>query len=101
LYTIFSGIGLDYMGELAFSTASVSENYAWAKHAHMPQDILTSMPPFWTTINQGLPAEKAWSDLSLFTDTRTRAIPVAIHHHSNMINDHYARQKSWEQLWLS
>ena len=95
------GIGLDYAGELTFDTASMSEGYAWAKHMTLPSDILTLMPPFWTTTGQGLPSEKTWSDLSLFTNTRTQAIPAAVRHHSDATNNHYARQKLWQQLWLS
>ena len=95
------GIGLDYAGLLAFDTGSMSESYTWAKHATVPQDVLTSMPPFWTTTGQGLSAEKTWSDLVLFTNTRTHAIPAAVHHQDNVTNNHYARQKLWQQFWLS
>jgi hypothetical protein len=95
------GIVLDYAGELAFDTASTSESYTYEKHTTVPQDILTSMPPFWSTTGQGLPAEKTWSDLSLFTDARTQAIPAAVAHHSNITNNNQARQILWEQLWLS
>lgn len=95
------GIGLDYAGELAFDTGSVSESYTWAKHATVPRDIFTSMPPFWTTTGQGLPSEKTWADLSLFTNNRTQVIPAAIHHHNNITNNHYTRQKLWQQFWPS
>jgi hypothetical protein len=95
------GIGLDYTGELAFSTASMSESYTWVEHATMPQDIQSSMPPFWTTTGQGLPSEKAWSDLTLFTNSHTHAIPAAVHHHSDLTNNQYARQQLWQQFWLS
>jgi hypothetical protein len=67
----------------------------------MPQDILTSMSPFWTPAGQGLPAENIWSDLSLFTNTHTRAIPVAVQHRSSITNNHYARQQLCQQFWLS
>jgi hypothetical protein len=95
------GIGLDYAGELAFNTSSMSESYTWTNHAAMSQDILTSMPPFWTTTGQGLSSEKTWSDLTLFTDTHTSAIPVAVHHHNDLTNNQYARQQLWQQFWLS
>jgi hypothetical protein len=95
------GICLDYAGELIFSTASMSESYTWTSHAAMPRDILTSMPPFWTIAGQGLPSEKTWSDLTLFTNTHTNAIPAALHHHNDLTNNHYARQQLWQQFWLS
>ena len=95
------GIGLDYAGELAFGTASMSESYTWIEHATMPPDILTSMHPFWTNTGQGLPVDKIWVDLTLFTNVNTHAIPAAEHHHSDLTNNHYARQKLWQQLWLS
>ena len=95
------GIGLDYAGELAFDTASMSESYTWVEHDTMLPDILTSMHPFWTTTGQGLPVDKTWADLTLFTNAHTHAIPAAVHHHSDLTNNHYARQQLWQQFWLS
>ena len=95
------GIGLDYAGELAFDTASMSESYTWVEHDTMLPDILSSMHPFWTTTGQGLPVDKTWADLTLFTNAHTHAIPAAVHHHSDLTNNHYARQQLWQQFWLS
>ena len=95
------GIGLDYAGELAFDTASNSGTYTWERHATIPRDILSSMPPFWMTTDSQLSAEKTWSDLSFLTNSHTQAIPVAVYHHHNNVTDANAHQESWQNFWLS
>lgn len=92
------GIGLDYTGALGLTTSNSLESFTWTQHRHLPEDILASMPPFWTTSGQGLPSDKAWSNLNLLTSASNLAIPVLIHH--NITANSHARAKQWESVWL-
>ena len=92
------GIGLDYAGELSMDTAKGPESFMLAQHKNLPQDVVSSMPPFWSTTGQGLPLEKTWSDLYMFTDAQTRSTPVMVRNNITGFSD--VRKRQWDRLWL-
>jgi hypothetical protein len=92
------GIGLDYSGELSMDTSRGPESFMLARQKNLPQDVMSSMPPFWTTTGQGLPSGKTWSDLDVFTNAHTHSAPVMVR--NNITSDSDVRQKQWSRLWL-
>lgn len=92
------GIGLDYAGELSMDTSHGPDSFMMARHKDLPQDVVSSMPPFWTTTGQGLPSGKSWSDLDMFTNAHTHSTPAMIH--NNITADSDIRQRQWARLWL-
>ena len=92
------GIGLDYAGEVSMDTSKGPESFMMAQHRNLPQDVVSSMPPFWSTTGEGLPLHKTWSDLYMFTNAQTRSTPVMIR---NNITDYPdIRERQWARLWL-
>jgi len=92
------GIGLDYAGELSMDASKGPESFMLAKHNNPPQDVDSSMPPFWSTTGQGLPLEKTWSDVEMFTNAQTRSSPVMVRTNSTDFPD--VRESQWSRLWL-
>lgn len=92
------GIGLDYAGELSMDASKGPESFMFAKHNNPPQDVVSSMPPFWSTTGQGLPLEKPWSDVEMFTNAQTRSTPVMVRTNSTDYPD--VRERQWSRLWL-
>ncbi|GAB7322284.1 hypothetical protein MBLNU13_g03264t1 [Cladosporium sp. NU13] len=92
------GIGLDYAGELSLDASKGPESFMFAQHKNLPQDVVTSMPPFWSTTGQGLPLEKTWSDLEMFTNAQTQSTPVMIRTNSTDYPD--VRERQWSRFWL-
>jgi len=92
------GIGLDYAGELSMDTAKGPESFMLAQHKNLPQDVVSSMPPFWSTTGQHLPSDKTWSDLDMFTNAQTRSTPVMIRSNTRDYPD--VRERLWARLWL-
>jgi hypothetical protein len=92
------GIGLDYAGELSMDASKGPESFMIAQHKNPPQDVVSSMPPFWSTTGQGLPLNKTWSDLEMFTNAQTRSSPVMIRTNSTDYPD--VRERQWSRLWL-
>lgn len=92
------GIGLDYLNELSMDTSKGPESFTVTHHKNLPQDVLSSMPPFWTTTGEGLPSDKTWSDLDMFTGAQISSAPAMIR--NNITDDHDALQKQWSRLWL-
>jgi hypothetical protein len=92
------GIGLDYAGELSMDASRGPESFTLARHKDLPHDVVSSMPPFWSTTGQGLPSDKTWWDLELFTDTQTRSSPVMIR--TNRTDYPDVRERQWTRLWL-
>jgi hypothetical protein len=92
------GIGLDYGGALSMSTSKGSESFMLAQQKNLPPDVSSSMPPFWTTTGQGLPLDKTWSDLDMFTNVHTHSVPALVH--NNVSDGARVREKQWGRLWL-
>lgn len=92
------GIGLDYAGELSMDATKGPESFMLAQHNNLPQDVISSMPPFWSTTGQGLPLDKTWSDLEMFTNAQTRSTPVMVRTNSTDYPD--VRERQWSRLWL-
>lgn len=92
------GIGLDYAGELSMDASKGPESFMFAQHKNLPQDVISSMPPFWSTTGQGLPSDKTWSDLEMFTNAQTHTSPVMIRTNSTDFPD--VRERQWSRFWL-
>jgi hypothetical protein len=92
------GIGLDYAGELSMDTSKGPESFMLAQHKNLPQDVISSMPPFWSTTGQNLPLDKTWSDLDMFTNAQTRSTPVMIR--NNITDEPDMQERQWARLWL-
>ena len=92
------GIGLDYAGELSMDASKGPESFMFAQHKNLPQDVATSMPPFWSTMGQGLPWEKTWSDFEMFTNAQTQSIPVMVR--TNSTDYPNVRERQWSRFWL-
>jgi hypothetical protein len=92
------GIGLDYAGELSMDVSKGPESFMLAQHKNLPQDVVSSMPPFWSTTGQGLPLEKTWSDLEMFTNAQTHSTPVMVRTNGTDYPD--VRERQWARFWL-
>jgi hypothetical protein len=92
------GIGLDYAGTLSMSTSKGPESFMVAQQKNLPPDVSSSMPPFWTTTGQGLPLDRTWSDLDMFTNVHTHSVPAMVH--NNVTDGARVREKQWGRLWL-
>lgn len=94
------GLGLDHLGELSIDASNHPDHTTWPQHHHLPPDIASSMPPFWTIGSHSLPTSKTWSDLPLLTNAHTHSIPAAITHNtssSKTASD--VLGADWKRLW--
>jgi hypothetical protein len=119
------GIGLDYRSELSLPTVFSEDDAIWLSHSsaadirsaatkagvpipdpprvsHLPQDIVQSTPPFWTSDYTGgarVPASKSWADISLFTNLWTGVSPVTIHHNAHAYGLKSRLRTTWRETW--
>lgn len=103
------GMELDYENLLGLLVSRNTEKGSvdWIQHSlndqqvssTLPDDIESSMPPFWTTTSSSLPLEKSWADVPLLTSKRTGGIPAII----NVANKQRGSNTAgldWRTLWL-
>lgn len=100
-------IGLDYESAIGFSTESSAKDVAWltaddpsqmakAKVKAVQSDIVTTLPPFFTFTEEGLPRNVTWENVPLLTNVRTGVTPALIQH----TGDKALREAWWDKLWF-
>ena len=115
------GIGLDYGRELFLplvsgytkiesldwvqhnrsrdDSTSTEETQARESHIQLSPDITDSMGPFWTVTGQYDLPSGDWGSIPLFTDTRTKNVPVLV---QQLAGAHPAVHTTWwSQIWFT
>lgn len=116
------GLGVDYASGIGLATVFAEDDTAWLTYSNKSQlraanqalgikhgdsriddiqeDIISTVPPFWTFQNVGLPRETSWRDVPLFVDVWTGVAPAIIHHNAHRNGLKSLREEWWNRIWF-
>ena len=115
------GIGLDYSGLIAHTTAFIEEDFAWVRYhssddinnatqkiqikkpriTSLPKELELARPPFFAMNNfeTKLPNE-TWSDVPLMTNVRTGIVPAIVYEDGDRDGRAPRRNEWWHNMWF-